>query len=160
MAGPEQPTSFELAAAAERLELAMAALRDDLQAVRRYGLRNRAMIWAIGILGAVVAVVVVVATVAAVRAGHAAHKANEATSATAQLALQQRTSCEAGNDSRRLNRNLWNYVLSEAVKSNPAGATQIEQFRAYIAKTFADRDCSVVAPIPGPTAAPSPSAAP
>lgn len=152
---PDQPTSFELAVAAERLEKRMSELSADIHTLRTYGQENRRLIKAV-IAGAVVlAVVVVVLTGLWRRTAHVADEANRATSTAAQAIRSQQITCQASNDARALNRNLWGYVLSEAVKSNPGGAKQIEQFRAYIAKTFADRDCTAVVPTPAPTPAPT-----
>lgn len=151
-----QPTSFELAVAAERLEKRMGELSADIGTLRTYGQDNRRLIKA-AIAGAVIlAVVVVVLAGLWKRTADTADRADEATSAAAQALRAQQITCEASNEARGLNRQLWGYVLTEAAKANPdADTAQLERFRAVITKTFADRDCAAAVPTPVATPAPT-----
>jgi hypothetical protein len=52
--------------------------------------------------------------------------------------------CQAGNDTRAAQVSVWNYVLDLSAASAPQTPQQkarAEQFRTYVAKTFAARDC-------------------
>lgn len=87
-------------------------------------------------------------------------KAEAATSVAAESIRTQKLTCDAGNESRRLQRQLWNYVLEFSAENNPAQTEQEkaknETFRTYVNTTYADRDCSNLNIIPSvaPTIAP------
>lgn len=136
----------ELLAVAERLESSMdnlaekvARQADEVAAQTAYGHRNRQLIWGLVIsvlLNLVVGVIAISASL----------EAKEATSAAHRNAENARVSCEVGNESRRLQNQLWTYVLDLSEKNpnrTPEQRKQIAQFRAYIAVVFAPRDCSV-----------------
>lgn len=67
-----------------------------------------------------------------------------------EIALQAETnknaivrSCETSNDSRKNQLELWNYILSITPEQprSEAQNKQAEEFRAFVNKTFAPRDC-------------------
>lgn len=137
-------------AAAGRLETAMTGLSADIAGLRELGTRNRAMIYGLVGVSALVVAVLVGVIVLFVRVDHNAATARRASSEAAQAQRATHTTCLAGNDSRRLTRRLWGYVLTEAAKNPPPPGTspaaqraQIRQFRHYVDTTFADRDCTV-----------------
>jgi hypothetical protein len=123
--------------AAERLEVAMTDLAGEVGTLRDYGHRNRAMIW-----GLVVSVLLNL--VVGVIAISASLQAREATSQAAVNAQNAKITCEAGNESRRLQTQLWTYVLDLSSKRPNMTAEQRKQiaaFRGYIATVYAPRDC-------------------
>lgn len=63
---------------------------------------------------------------------------------TRTLRNNQVQTCEASNESRKLNVQLWDYVLSfpPSRPRTEAQEQQIIDFKAFIRKTFAQRDCS------------------
>lgn len=134
-------------AAATSLEAAMRGLSDDLGTLRTYGKRNRLLIW---VVGGVVALLILVGAVlwhTTAKADDAANEAKRATSAASQSLLTQHASCEAGNETRQVSRQLWNYVLdSPAAKPDATAADKqkIKEFRQYVNTTFAPRDCAKI----------------
>lgn len=53
-------------------------------------------------------------------------------------------SCEVGNESRANNKKLWEYILGLPPTSAPSVERdqRIAEFKAFVDKTFAQRDCS------------------
>ncbi len=105
---------------------------------------------------------------------NASNKATDATSAANDSIRTQKISCESANVSRKLNRDLWGYVLTVSAQSRtepqtPEQAVRIEQFKNYVNTVFADRDCNnlqqaptivltppIVAPVETPEIVPAP----
>lgn len=54
--------------------------------------------------------------------------------------------CESNNNSRANNKELWTYLLSQPPTEpvDPGRQAKIDQFRAFVNKTFAPRDCKSV----------------
>ena len=101
------------------------------------------------------------ATEASQKATMAADKASEATSAANESLRTQKVTCEAGNVSRKLNRDLWDYVLSfppaDGEPRTSEEEARTETFRTYISTVFADRDCENLGEKPeSPTVLPTP----
>lgn len=74
------------------------------------------------------------------KANEASHKANRAADA---LALVQKSSCIAGNTTRGIDLNLWDFVLDLPV-TQPRTDDQrkeVAQLRAYVIKAFGQRAC-------------------
>lgn len=74
------------------------------------------------------------------------------------------TNCENANESREAARTLWGYVvdLSEAnnTDATPEEAAYLDEFRAWINKVYAQRDCSDLSkkyPLPPPPSIPAQS---
>lgn len=139
--------------AAERLEGSMRELTSEMCSLRRYGKRNRHMIWGLVVSLALDLVLSIALGFVAVQATSASHEATEATSASSQNRQNALVTCESSNEARRVSRQMWTYVLDVMTENNPnPTAEQIRQvrtFRAYLATVYADRDCSnVTAPTP------------
>lgn len=69
------------------------------------------------------------------------HQLSANTAAT--TSEQQMSTCNAGNQARALNAELWNYILSQP--SGPQTADQsatVTSFKAFIANIFTPRDCT------------------
>ncbi|MEU5259032.1 hypothetical protein [Amycolatopsis sp. NPDC021455] len=128
-------------AAALRLNESMEHLGDEMRALRTYGKRNRHYIWALAVsllLDFILTVVVIIV----------AGQANNANSLANANRNYQIDSCNSGNATRQTSRDLWNYVLSLAEKQpqneTPDRKKQIADFRAYMEKAYAPRDCSQI----------------
>ena len=137
-----EPDRYDAAiAATQRLEESVRGLKDEVVALRTYGRRNRHYIAAIAVslvFDVALSIVVFVVAVQLV-------KTNDL--ATANLQTQIAT-CESSNESRQVSTNLWNYVLDTAGRNpdNQVGERkqQIEDFRAYMQRAYAPRDCSLI----------------
>lgn len=65
------------------------------------------------------------------------------TAATADSAqTQARLQCKAGNEARAAQLQLWDYILSMSPGKTRKQKQQAVQFRKYVARVFAQRDCS------------------
>lgn len=68
--------------------------------------------------------------------GFTAHNAAEA------AARNQKQFCEGSNETRRVQKDLWSYVLNiPASNTSPAQEEQRQKFKDYIDTVFAPRDC-------------------
>lgn len=128
-------------AAANRLDESMVGLTGEIHYLRKYGRRNRHLIWGLAISLVFDLALSVLLFFVFVVAGNA----NEAAERNRQ---SQIASCESGNQSRQVSSNLWLYILDTASK-NPENQTeakrrQIEDFRAYMLNAYAPRDCSQI----------------
>src|SRR4051812_28903884 len=94
----------DLVAAAERLDTSMNELAGEVKRLRQYGEHNRHMIWGLIVS---IALSLVMGGVAI----SASQQAKQATSQAARNAENAKITCEAGNESRRLGKQLWTYVL-------------------------------------------------
>lgn len=124
-------------ATAQALTSSLDALSGELEAANRFGRRNRRMIWWLAVSLLLDVVLTVVVAVVAVEVNHASDKA-------AQVHSQQVATCLSTNEGRKLNVQLWDYVLS-IPPSRPRTEEQdkrIADFRVFLHKTFAPRDCS------------------
>ena len=137
--------------AAERLESSMNDLAGEVNALRGYGEHNRHMIWGL------VALIVLNIGLGVVAIG-ASMQAREATSQATRNEENAKITCETGNEGRRLQTQLWTYVLDQA-GTNPELTAyqkkQIAQFQGYIATTYAPRDCNNAPTIPPGTVTPT-----
>lgn len=153
---------IELVEVAERLEGSMSELTGALQAerqtrqqesaeLRTYGQRTRRMTWflVVSILFSLgMGVVAVTASV----------QAKQATSQAHLNAQNAKITCVTGNESRKLQTQLWTYVLDLASKNPDLTAYQKKQiaaFKGYIATVYAPRDCDKTPTIPPGTVTPS-----
>lgn len=135
---PQRPAGgADPVATAQALTGALNELTGQLAATVRYGHRNRHLI-----VGLAVSLVVDVALTVALAV--VAVQARDATDAAARVHDRQVATCESGNDARAAQIQLWNYLLS-VPPVRPLTAEQkqqITQFRAYVHRVFAARDCS------------------
>jgi hypothetical protein len=148
----------EMLEVAERLESSMdnlagevARQADEVARQDAYGHRNRQLIWGL------VASVLLNLVIGVVAIG-ASLQAREATSQAKRNAENARISCEVGNEGRRLQTQLWTYVLDLSSQNPNLTAyqkKQIAMFRGYIATTYAPRDCNATPTAPPSTVTPS-----
>lgn len=128
----------EALAAAARLEESMGDLASEMQAMRQYGHRSRRLI---GLLGVSLCFDLLLSVVL----GVVAYQAHQATTTSAQNKQNARITCEAANQSRAAQIQLWGYVLDVSEQNperTPQQRVQITQFRVYVARVFAQRDCN------------------
>lgn len=123
--------------AAADLQESMAVLSGEIRGLRTYGKRNRNYIVGLAVslfLDLVLSIVVAFVAVSAAEANDQADQNRRTQIAT----------CESANQSRAVTVNLWNYVLDSAAKNDPTPQKlkQISDFRAYMQKAYAPRDCS------------------
>jgi len=73
-------------------------------------------------------------------------QANHASNQAEQVHAQQAATCLSSNEARKLQVQLWEYVLSfpPTRPRTEAQEQQIKDFRAFMRKTFAQRDCSKI----------------
>lgn len=143
--------------AADRLSASMKSLGNELAELRSYGHRSRTLIGLVAILSGVILAVAVVAIVAAVNAS----SANDAAHRNQQTAV---SACQAANDSREQNRQLWMHVVDLVTTAQthptPAQAQAITAFKTKINTTFAQRDCAAANPYTNPPTGKSPPPTP
>jgi hypothetical protein len=154
-----EPPPFDLSTQAAQLSIQVEGLSASVSALARKQRRDRTLIrWTVaGLCVSLVALVLV--GVVAVRANQAADRADSAYAVAEANRQAARLTCEANNQSRATQIELWTYVLELSAQSNPAPtreqAKRIAQFRTYIQHVFAPRDCSKpvtpTAPVPTPT---------
>lgn len=82
--------------------------------------------------------------ISATESHSASEQAKKATSVAADSLRTQKLTCITGNESRRLQRELWNYVLE--FSANTQTQTDIEKqrtadFKTYVNSTYADKNC-------------------
>jgi hypothetical protein len=98
-------------------------------------------------------------TVVAVRADQASERADSAYAIGEANKRAAQLTCEANNQSRASQVELWTYVLSLSAQANPSPtreqALRLAQFRTYVEKVFAARDCSL--PVTPTTTVPTPT---
>lgn len=149
----------EALVAASRLEESMDELSSQVQALHSYGHRNRSMIRWLAVSLLLDLVLSAVLGVVALQANSASDRATEATSTAAQNQQNAKIGCEAANQGRTAQIQLWGYVL-DASMQNPkltaAQRAQLEGLRTYVGQVFAQRDCTnptapTVTPTPPPT---------
>jgi hypothetical protein len=133
-------------AAAQALTASLDTMAEQLKALAarqdeqiRYGRRNRHLIW-----GLVVSLVLDLAlTIAVVGVGVATNQAN---SKANEAHSQQIATCRSGNEARAVNIQLWDYIFSvkPVTPRTAAQEGQIAEFKKYVHRAFAPRDCSKI----------------
>lgn len=131
----------DVLAAANRLDESMVGLKDEIHYLRKYGRRNRHLIWGLGVSLLFDLALSVLLFFVFVVAGNARDTADR--NRQTQIAT-----CESSNQARQVSSNLWLYILDTAAK-NPENQTearrkQIADFRAYMLNSYAARDCSQI----------------
>ena len=113
----------------------------EVQNLRKYGERSRALIWRQWVLGLLVLLLVVVVAVVAVGARH--------TAATVQRNAENAYSaCVRANEARKTTTDLWNNIFSFpptrplSPQEQAAVNANVAVLRARIAKDYAQQDCS------------------
>jgi hypothetical protein len=138
--------------AADRLERSMSALTAEMQSLGAYGKRNRHLIVGLAISLVLDLALSVVVWMVAAQAREASDRAAEASSAASLNRQAQVVTCESGNEARAAQVRLWSTVLdlsAQVSPQTPERARAADEFRAYVVRTFAPRDCqAVVPPVP------------
>lgn len=140
LAMPEKGTQpGDPLATAQALTTSLNTMTARLEAVNRYGRRNRHMIYGLVaslLLDAILTVVIAIVAV----------EANRANDRAAQVHNQQVATCLSTNEGRKLNVQLWDYVLSipPSQPRSDAQTKRIADFKVFLHKTFAPRDCSKI----------------
>lgn len=135
MTEPDRQSTLDAAASLER---SMTDLTDEIGRLQASGRRNRRWIFGLAcslVLDALLSVAIFFVAV----------QARDASSQAAQNRQTAVVSCEASNSVRAASTQLWAYVLDLVQRSpggNPERVQQIDQFRGYLATTYAPRVCS------------------
>lgn len=150
----------DLSTQAAQLSVQVEGLSGSVTALARKQRRDRALlVWVFaGLCVSLVALVLV--GFVAVRANNAAKDADAAhTLAESNKAAAQLT-CEAGNQSRATQVQLWSYVLTMFAGNNnttltPEQRQRLAEFHLYVQQVFKPRDCTKpvapTTPVPSPT---------
>lgn len=124
--------------AAEKLSGTLTGLSDQVGELRR---DNKKHTFLIRCLGASVGFDLLLSGVLG-WIGVTAHDAStRASRATAASVAAQRETCLSSNEARRVQTDLWMYVLSEAGQSSASNAERNAQFKVYILEAFKQRNC-------------------
>ena len=112
-------------------------LRAESEGHRRYGHRNRAMIWALAV--AVVLILAAGIVVNGVQASNASDLAR-------QVHATQVSTCQQGNVTRQQQIQIWDYVLAVPPATPPTAREKKirADFQAYVHRVFAARDCGKI----------------
>lgn len=155
----QPPTGDPLADEAAELSRQVGNLGDAVVALRKSQRRTKTTVRLLAVVLALVVLLGVGLALVAVDARQASTRAEHATSVANHNADTLRLTCEIGNESRATQRQLWTYVLDVSTQGqtlNPAQRRQVMQFRAYVARTFAPRDCDSATPtVLPPTSTPT-----
>lgn len=145
MSTPQQPPVTAILEALKATKDEVAATKDEITALRRYGRRNRSFVIVDVVLTVLLAAVGLVSA-------HAASQSSAAQATATQNRTAQIVTCQASNQARAQNEQLWTYTLT-LFKPKP-GQTPQQQERAAVAlaalhakveQTFAPRDCTALA---------------
>jgi len=152
-------TEPDLSRQAAELSTQVEGLSQSVSALARKQRQDRTLIRALvtGLCLHLVALILI--GVVAVRANTAAERADSAYAIGEANREAARLTCEANNQTRATQIQLWTVVLQLSAEANPnptrEQALRIAQFRTYIQKVFAPRDCTK--PITPSPAVPTPA---
>jgi hypothetical protein len=109
----------------------------QLVTLARRASSNRRMIYTLAASLALDLLLTVALLLVGIRANNAGERAD-------QVHAQQVATCQTSNEARRAQTQLWDYLLAlPAPRPRTAAETkQLDQFRAYVHRVFAARDCS------------------
>ena len=120
--------------------------RDDAETKARK--RNDRRGYAFVAIDVILTIALAVLSVIVVRISGDADRANaradSASAAASALHAAQISGCQAGNESRRQQLAIWDYLLAETKAETPKQAAQLAAFRHLLDTTFAPRDCARV----------------
>lgn len=137
-ANPDDKPPGGGAASAQHVAALTKAVEDlagEASELRGYGQRNRHMIWGLWVSLVVDVVLTAALTVVGVQAWQANDQAD-------QNRQNQISICQTSNTARAQNAQLWEYVLNAVPPRNDLERQRREEFRAFMRKVFAPRDCS------------------
>lgn len=141
-----QPNADEVLARAATLETKMDDLRDALESVEESEKTNRILVVGVIIVSALSVIAIIVAIVFAVQANHAGNDAKRAVSQANINKTTQIATCLSSNDSRRVAKQLWDFVLLAAAHGTPPPNAEtkkeLAQFQRMVNSAYAPRDCS------------------
>lgn len=127
----------------EHLSSVLDGVAAQLAAVAGREARTRKITWALAVslvLDVALTIVVTVLTFAAI------HDTSAVRTAQAGLHASQLAACAAGNQSHAEQRQLWGHVIAQAAAGPGSNKTGLDQFQAYINRTFAPVDCAKLSP--------------
>lgn len=130
---PEKPTAV---VAAERMTQSMETLATELRVLRSYGRRNRHLIWALGLAWVFNLALAMAVGYVGITAQDASDRATKAVAASRVIADNQRATCLSSNEARKVQVDLWHFVLAGVPASQ-----QTNDFRTYVDTAFAQRQC-------------------
>lgn len=112
--------------------------------INQYGKKNRRLIHALG-WSIVVDLLLSIGLAFAINQSHdatenATRAAASAAEASANNATTIKNTCLASNETRKSNIQLWNYLFNLAPPTAPPSPAVVD-FKAFVEKTFAPRDC-------------------
>lgn len=136
---------------AASLEKSMNRLGEKITGLTKYGKRSRHLIVALACSLAFDILLSAMLGLVALSAKHASERATVATSAARTAHNGLVLTCQAGNEARKTEIQLWDYVITlSADQPPPPGQTVaqhqqvIDQFLNHLHTVFAPRDCSKV----------------
>lgn len=134
-----------------------AGLHEQIAHLTDYGRRNRKLIRLNQVLTGAVLMLCLIAWLQQSRVNENRRIAGQAKAVAEASVVANALTCDAANDSRAGQRQLWAYILSFTAPGNPEQQQRLAQLQALVATTFAPRDCAREAPTTGepPTSAPS-----
>lgn len=152
-------TDPDLTRQAAQLSIQVEGLNASVAALARKQRQDRTLLKGAAAALALYVVALALLGVVAVRANQAAERADSAYAISQANQEAARLTCEANNQSRASQVELWTYLLGLAAVSSPPPtreqALQLAQFRSYVQRVFAQRDCSKpvtpTTPVPTPT---------
>lgn len=139
---------------AEDFDLALEE-NDTARAIQRLDWFGQHGVLLLKIMAVLVALQLAVGGIAVAAAIGARHAVGQAASAKEQADLARQVAalarqgvlnnCEASNDSRRSDRELWEFILQLAPASRPGDEDREVRFRQFLDKHLAERDCDAIA---------------
>jgi hypothetical protein len=137
---PPQNPADGVVATAQGLTDALRRMTLELKQVRAYAVRSRRIIIALAISLVLDIGLTASVSVFAVKAQDATTRANAAVNA---LHATQVAACQAGNQTRAEEVDLWDHIaaVSQTRKTTPRQRREDEQLLAFIRKIFAPRNC-------------------
>lgn len=153
------PNRDAIVAQALTLEQSMDNLRDALDGVNSREKTNRRFLWVLGVASLLSVVAIVAAIIVAVQANGAS---NDAKHAVSQANINRRTqiaTCVAGNDTRKVALQLWDFLLIASAHNTPPPTPtvqkQLDQFQRMVNAAYKPRNCSPSALAASPSATPT-----
>lgn len=111
------------------------SLRGEVHDLKAYGRRNRRLI-------RIVTLSVIFDVLLSFGLGYATWRASRASDQAARASSALTVNCLAGNESRKIQTDLWNTVLAfPQPNPTPEQEAQTQKFKDYIATAFVIRDC-------------------
>lgn len=153
------PKRDAVVAQAVTLEQSMDNLRDALDGVKSREKTNRRFLWVLGVATLLSVVAIVAAIIVAVQANGASNDAKHAVSQANINKRAQIATCIAGNDTRKVALQLWDFLLTASMHNTPPPTPQVkkqlDQFQRMVNAAYQPRNCSTSALAASPSATPT-----